>query len=88
MSPSSRKKFRDAAGKFGIDVDLVGFEAAVSEGDSRRQLRLTLLPPHPAYARAGADQQQQSEERDTRSPPPLRPRRRLLDDGRETAALV
>ena len=25
------KKFRDAAGKLGVDVDLVGFEAAISE---------------------------------------------------------
>ena len=82
------KKFRDTAGKLGVDVDLVSFEAAISRGDSGRQPRLMLMPPQPADARAGADHQQQRYNRDTRSPPPLWPRRRLLDDGRETAALL
>ena len=54
------KKFRDPAGKLGVDVDLVGFEAAISGGDAGRQLRLMLMPPEPADARARADHQQQT----------------------------
>jgi hypothetical protein len=81
------EEFRDAPGKLGVDIDFVGFEATISEGDAGRQPGVMLLPPPPAYARAGADKQQQSEERDTRSPPPLWPRRRSLDNRRETAAL-
>jgi len=48
---------------------------------------LMLLPPQPPDARTCADHQQQNEKRDTRSPPPLWPRRRSLNDGRETTSL-
>ena len=38
-------QFRQAAGELGIDVDLVGFDAAVARDDARRQADLGLLPP-------------------------------------------
>jgi hypothetical protein len=37
--------FGDAAGIFRVDVNLVGFEPAVAEGDSRGQRRMQPLPP-------------------------------------------
>jgi hypothetical protein len=49
------KELCGAAGKLGVDVDLVGFEATICRGDTRRQLRLMLLPPQPPDARAHAD---------------------------------
>jgi hypothetical protein len=79
------KKLRDPASKLGVDVDFVGFEAAISGGDAGRQPRLVLMPPEPADARARAGHHQQRYNHDTRSPPPLWPRRRSLNDGRETA---
>ena len=50
------EQLRNAAGKLCVDVDLVGFEAAISGRDARRQPRLIVLPPRPADARAGADE--------------------------------
>jgi hypothetical protein len=84
------KKLRDAPGKLGVDVDFVGFEATISGGNAGWQLRVMLLPPHPAHAHAhaGADNCQHGYDHDTQSPPPLWPRQRLLNDGRESAVLL
>jgi hypothetical protein len=46
------KKFRDAPGKLGVDVDLVRFQATIPGGDARWQPHLMLLPPQPPDARA------------------------------------
>ena len=59
MSPSIDKELRDPAGELGVDVDFVGFEAAISGGDAGRQPRLMLLPPDQPMPAARADQQQQ-----------------------------
>ncbi len=39
------QQFGDTAGEFGGDIDLVGFEAAVAEGDPGRQSLARLQPP-------------------------------------------
>jgi len=67
------EQLRNAAGKFGVDVDLVRFEAAIAPCDARRQPRLMVLPPEPADARPGADHQQNQQKRETRSRASLRP---------------
>jgi hypothetical protein len=78
---------RDAASEFRVHVDLVGFKPAISGGDAGWQPYLMLLPPNPANTPARADDQQQDHNCDTRSPPPLWPRR-LVNNCRETAALL
>jgi len=39
------EKFRDTAGKLGVDIDFIGFEATIPVGNAGRQQRLMLLPP-------------------------------------------
>ena len=88
---------RDAAGKFGVDVDRIGFEPAVAKGKSRRQVKLLKVPPINAAAARSSEPQRQHKEK------PARPvffgkdrqsavwlflqRGRLRLDGRKSAAL-
>jgi hypothetical protein len=63
----------DAPGEFGVDVDLLGLDPAVTEIDPRGQLRLQMQPPiKPTAGAARHDSQNQ------RKPKPALARRRRL----------
>ena len=66
--------FGDAAGEFGVDVDLVGLEPAVAEGDAGRQLPLKVVPPIISAAGAAGDERQGHD--DPQPPSACRPRLR------------
>ena len=77
------EEFRDTAGELRVDVNQVGFKAAISPSNSKRQAQVMLVPPKPADTHAG-DDYRQGQKRKTQLPA-LMSRRWVLDDGRETA---